>query len=345
MARSPAKTIQFHLLFTISWLVWAGLHAYVLTLFNFDWYTALQDSLISNLLMAGVCLLVMTTLQFYLPLKNRYSYILILCFALTALWLIVNRTISLRVIDTPGYTAFFILSIPIRIAVAFLIIGCMTLVSVLWYTIQDQQKTERRKAEAENLSKEAELFKLRQQLQPHFLFNSLNSISSLVSNYPGKARTMIQQLSDFLRGNLRKEEQQLVPLQEEIANLQLYLDIEGVRFGHRLQTSILIDEGAGSFLLPPLLLQPVVENAIKFGLYDTTDTVLISLHACIENEQLIIIVTNPFDPQISGAAKGTGFGLSSIQRRLFLLYARKDLLQINAEANLFTTRLVVPKLT
>ncbi|MGL1273916.1 histidine kinase, partial [Vibrio parahaemolyticus] len=84
--------------------------------------------------------------------------------------------------------------------------------------------------------------KLRQQLQPHFLFNSLNSISALIISQPEKARHMIQQLSDFLRGTLKKEEQQWNSLQEEMQYLQLYLDIEKVRFGHRLHTNIIMNE-------------------------------------------------------------------------------------------------------
>src|SRR5690606_9569496 len=124
-------------------------------------------------------------------------------------------------------------------------------------------------ADSEKLAKEAELFKLRQQLHPHFLFNSLNSINSLIGSRPAEARKMVQQLSDFLRGTLRKEESQLVSLKEELQYLGLYLDIEKLRFGSRLITEIETQEGADALFIPSLLLQPIVENAIKFGLYDT----------------------------------------------------------------------------
>ena len=167
----------------------------------------------------------------------------------------------------------------IRYITGFLMIGCMSMISLLWYTLKEQQENEQRKEEAEKIAKDAELLKLRQQLQPHFLFNSLNSISALAGTQPEKARHMIQQLSDFLRGTLKKEEHQLVSLREEIHHLQLYLDIEKVRFGHRLQTVLEIDEKAADMLIPVLLLQPVVENAIKFGLYDTTEEVLIRIIA------------------------------------------------------------------
>lgn len=215
--------------------------------------------------------------------------------------------------------------------------------SLLWYSQQEQKEMDNRRTEAEKLSREAELFKLRQQLQPHFLFNSLNSISALTGSNPEKARHMIQQLSDFLRGTLRKNEQQWNTLEEELNYLELYLDIEKVRFGHRLRTEINYEQEILLLKLPALLLQPVVENAIKFGLYDTTGEVIIKISAIKEKGNLKIIVQNPFDAETSQPFKGTGFGLSSIQRRLFLLFARNDLLTTKKEGEFFTTVILVPQ--
>src|SRR4029077_2679 len=152
---------------------------------------------------------------------------------------------------------------------------CMASISLLWYNQEEQKQMYAHKTEAEQLAREAELYKLRQQLQPHFLFNRLNSISALTGTQPEKARHMINQLSEFLRGTLKKDEKQWNTLDEEMQYLQLYLDIEKVRFGYRLQTEILCDEDARTLKLPAMLLQPVVENAIKFGLYDTTGEVKI----------------------------------------------------------------------
>ena len=205
--------------------------------------------------------------------------------------------------------------------------------------------TNERRSDADRLSKEAELSKLRQQLQPHFLFNSLNSISALTGTQPEKARYMIQQLSDFLRGTLKKDDQQWNTLQEEIEYLGLYLDIEKVRFGHRLQTEIICEGDAELLKLPALLLQPIVENAIKFGLYDTTGEVLIKLDAVAEKNYLRIKVQNPFDPETSQPLKGTGFGLSSVQRRLFLLFSRHDLLSTQKDAEQFITTILIPQIS
>jgi LytS/YehU family sensor histidine kinase len=241
------------------------------------------------------------------------------------------------------YENFFFQSAPIRLIIGFLVTNCMALLSVLWYTLQDQREMEQRKAETEKLSKEAELYKLRQQLQPHFLFNSLNSINALIGSQPQNARTMIQQLSDFLRGTLKKEDNQWISLEEELQHLQLYLDIEKVRFGHRLSTEIRKETDSTGLQLPAMLLQPVVENAIKFGLYDTTGDITISIEAGKDDGNLVLQVKNPFDPETASPKKGTGFGLSSVQRRLYLLFARNDLLQTQVKEQLFITTIKIPQ--
>jgi len=218
----------------------------------------------------------------------------------------------------------------------------MALVSVLWFTLQDQQETEKRKTEAEKLAREAELFQLRQQLQPHFLFNSLNSINALIGMKPQLARTMIQQLSDFLRGTLRKDDHQWVSLEDELQHLGLYLEIEKVRFGHRLSAVVRNDANTGK-MLPVMLLQPVVENAIKFGLYDTTGDITITIAAMMEQGQLVVTVTNPYDQETSHPRKGVGFGLNSVRRRLYLLFARTDLLETGPVHDLYITKIIIPQ--
>jgi LytS/YehU family sensor histidine kinase len=154
---------------------------------------------------------------------------------------------------------------------------------------------------------------------------------------------MIQQLSDFLRGTMRKDEHQWSTLKEELEYLQLYLDIEKVRFGYRLQTKIECEESALQMKLPSLLLQPVVENAIKFGLYDTVGEVMITITAKNKNESLEVTVINPFDEETAQPLHGTGFGLASIKRRLFLLFARHNLLQTSTNNNQFITTIEIPQ--
>jgi len=347
MAKAPLSQYKFLLIFLSWWAIWAFLQVSLLIGFGLLAKTALIDSLLSNTLVALTCGFLSNNMQYYLPKKERYWYILLISLSLSAIILLACKAILVPLLsdkaDGAAYALFFSKSWAVRFDIVFLQVGCMAILSVLWYSSEEEQENRQRRNDAERLAKEAELFKLRQQLAPHFLFNSLNSISALIGSRPEQARKMIQQLSDFLRGNLKKEDQQWVPLSEELQYLELYLDIEKVRFGHRLDTRIECGDDCMSHRIPPMLLQPIVENAIKFGLYDTTEAVTIAIRARVEARFIIIEVENPFDPETSRPKKGTGFGLTSIQRRLYLLFARTDLLETRVAGNLFTTIVRIPQ--
>ncbi len=344
MAASSLTFSKLRWAFVACGLAWAGLQAYIIHSFGFEWYTALTDSLVSAILLTAACWLINNNLRYYQPGKGSYINILIWCLALAAGCTAGCRYVLPFLNAIPGYANFITLSVVIRFFTDFLAIGWMAMISMIWYTQQDQKENEKRKSEAEKLAREAELYNLRQQLQPHFLFNSLNSINALIGFKPDEARKMIHQLSDFLRGTLKKDDQQQVTLNEELQHLNLYLEIEKVRFGHRLKTEISCDEQCGESILPAMILQPLVENAIKFGLYDTTDDVVVSIRAGLESNYLELIVQNPFDPKTSRPRQGTGFGLSGVQRRLYLLFARNDLMETHANDNIFTTIIKIPQL-
>lgn len=344
MATSAFKTAKFKWVFSVLGIGLVLLHASVLHWLGYSWNMAMTDSLTHNILLMAVALLINIILGFYIPHKNRYTFILSLCAMLTIVWFFTARFIfSLIAENIAGYHFFISQSAPVRLTIGFLVICCMALISVLIYTLQDQQQAEKRKTEADKLSKEAELFKLRQQLQPHFLFNSLNSINALIATQPQQARTMIQQLSDFLRSTLKRDDNQWASLSDELEHLQLYLEIEKVRFGHRLSASINNQVEGLEIMIPAMLLQPVVENAIKFGLYDTIGDISITIEAKMEDDYLVIQVTNPFDADGALHKKGTGFGLSSVQRRLFLVYARHDLLKAETADKVFITTIKIPQ--
>jgi LytS/YehU family sensor histidine kinase len=228
-----------------------------------------------------------------------------------------------------------------RWAVFGLVFQLLAVLAVLISKLAGQEELNRREGQILQLSKEAELAQLRQQLQPHFLFNSLNSIHALVLASPQRAREMVLLLSDFLRGTLRTEGQTWISLADEIKYLGMYFDIERVRFGHRLLVDLQVEEGVESLKIPPLLVQPLVENAIKYGLYGTLGEVKISLRFQKEGNYLQVTVENPFDGQASVPA-GTGFGLSSVERRLYLIFGRTDLLEKSAAKGLFHVHLKIP---
>lgn len=214
--------------------------------------------------------------------------------------------------------------------------------SVLHFRLRDQKDLAERHATTVAMVKEAELQKLQLQLQPHFLFNCLNSINALIIVRPGEARQMVEKLSEFLRITLKRADEHWVMLRDEWHYLQLYLDIEKIRFGHRLEIVTSFPEETLERQIPTLLLQPLVENAIKFGLYGTTEKVSITLDAGIRDQLLEIRVTNPYNDDAK-ETKGNGFGLTGLQRRLYLLFARNDLLHTRENNNIFTVTLKIPR--
>jgi LytS/YehU family sensor histidine kinase len=328
------------------------LEAYaVSSTFGFAVNVALADAINMNLLIATAGYVVFNSLKYYQPNQRNVVYhitwtllltgILSVCCVVLHQWLMSSYFFQ----DNDAYMHYLSESHLIRGVVSYLMISLIAVLSGVWVIAQEQQEYAKREEDAIRLAKETELSSLRQQLQPHFLFNSLNSISALAGSRPEQARLMIQQLSDFLRGTIKRDDQQQVTLAEELTHLNLYLEIEKVRFGHRLKTEIEKQEITLDKKLPPLLLQPIVENAIKFGLYDTIGEITIRVQASFDDNHLIILVENPFDPTTS-QPKGTGFGLTAVERRLYLLYARNDLLttrQIDGEQPIFITQVRIPQ--
>lgn len=342
MASSPSTSTRLYSVFIACGLVWAAMLTYIIHSFGFIWYIALTDGIVNTILLAAACWLINNNLRYYQPGKGSYINLLMWVLSLAGICTAGCRWIIPYLSMSSAYMVFLTNSLVIRFCTDFLAIGWMAMISMLWYSQLDHKETEKRKSEAEKLARDAELYNLRQQLQPHFLFNSLNSINALIGFKPDEARKMIHQLSDFLRGTLKKDDQLLVPLSDELQHLNLYLDIEKVRFGHRLETEISCDKNCGEALLPSLLLQPIVENAIKFGLYDTTEKVTVSIRGEIDGNNLVVMVQNPYDPQTS-RPKGTGFGLRGVQRRLYLLFARNDLMETHQNDNIFTTIIKIPQ--
>lgn len=338
------KTIRYRDLitaFAVSWICWTLLQTAVLYYSaGFSFLLALQDAVVTNILLALSSYAMINIMRFYQP---RQILRIVYSAGVAVISMLIMQWLAGMLIESRGpYADFVAQTLPVRIMIAWLIISLFTASAWLWFSFRDQQELEERRNANEKLAREAELSRLRQQLQPHFLFNSLNSISALIGTKPDAARKMIQQLSDFLRGTLKKDELASATLAEELDHLQLYLEIEKVRFGHRLRTVIERDDTCSLMKIPSLLLQPVVENAIKFGLYDTIGEITIRIAARRQDQDLVITVENPFDPATS-VQKGTGFGLSSVHRRLYLLFGRQDLLNTEQKENIFVTTIKIPQ--
>jgi len=321
-----------------------AIHVYILHgVLHFDWSISLQDAGYSTIILSLSLWSVVLLIRAY----PTTAIIIFYALAMALLAAIASATTEWEILKYwPGasnnsYLNWLKYTLPIRFLIIWIVNSWMATHTALRKNMAALDARFQLQTDASVLLKEAELFKLRQQLQPHFLYNSLNSISALIMIAPDKAQEMIGKLSDFLRSSVRREAEDTLPVKDELVYMQSYLDIESVRFGDRLQVDFEI-EYTDDAKIPPFLLQPILENAIKFGLYGKTGTVCIIVHFVLEGPFLVITITNPYDANTQ-PPKGTGFGLEGIRRRLYLLYARTDLLETVKDEQFFTTILKIPQ--
>jgi hypothetical protein len=230
----------------------------------------------------------------------------------------------------------------------FLIIGILLyLLSVaLFYVLlaqEESREAEQRVMEARMLARDAELRALKAQVNPHFLFNSLHSISALTSSEPKRAREMCIALADFLRSTLGLGDKELIPLEEELSLIHSFLAVEKIRFGARLQMEEQVDSEVLDCMVPPLILQPLVENAVAHGIANLTEGGWIRLHAGFANEQnsVSIVVDNSFDPE-APARRRSGVGLANVRRRIDTRYGTNASFSVNKNGGEFHVGLLLP---
>lgn len=198
----------------------------------------------------------------------------------------------------------------------------------------------RRALEADVAHRDAELRALRAQLNPHFLFNSLNSIAGLIAADPGRAREMCQRLGEFLRESLQVGQAPRIPLAREMALVEQYLRIEQVRFGARLDVVLHVEADTRDVAVPPLLLQPLVENAVRHGVATRIDGGTVAVTTRRAGDRVIIVVTNPRDAD--SRRGGTGLGIDIVRRRLAAAYGDMAALAIEAAPESYQASVTVP---
>lgn len=325
-------------------LVVLAIHVYVLhSVQHFEWNISLEDGIVSTAILSGAVWAVILLIRKYPTSAAIVVYALVVALFISAAKTLAEfEILKWWIPDThEEYKIWLSHTLPIRFLITWIFCSWVATNGALRKNLSTLDLRFQQQADAAVLLKEAELFKLRQQLQPHFLYNSLNSISALIMIQPDKAQEMIGKLSDFLRSSVKRESEDFIPVADELTYIQSYLAIESVRFGDRLQVN-LEKEYTDDATIPPFLLQPILENAIKFGLYGKTGTVNITIHIALDGPLLNLIITNPYDAHMQ-PPRGTGFGLEGIKRRLYLLYARTDLLDTNKDEQYFTTILKIPQ--
>ncbi|AKU21602.1 histidine kinase [Massilia sp. NR 4-1] len=222
-----------------------------------------------------------------------------------------------------------------------LLYGLMAAVNYLAMEFVRARHAERRELESKLLAQEAELRMLRTQIDPHFLFNSLNSISALTSQNPKDARAMTLQLASFFRQSLGMEAHRKVSLREEMALIRHFLSIERVRFGERLVVEEALDKEALDCLVPPMIIQPLVENAVKHGISQLPEGGCITIAAWRDGSRLRITVGNDMD-EYQPPGRGKGIGLSNVRQRLAATYQQDARVEWGGRDRHFNVEIIMP---
>jgi sensor histidine kinase YesM len=207
--------------------------------------------------------------------------------------------------------------------------------------LEAASEAERREADLTILAREAELAALKAQIRPHFLFNSLNSISALAASDPPRAQQMCVLLGDFLRRSLALGEKASISVGEELSLSRSYLAVEQLRFGSRLEVEEELDERGQECLIPPLLLQPLVENAVRHGIATRVEGGTVRVGIACGGGRLRILIENPFDPE-SPSRSGGGRGLRNVRQRLAARYGENAMFAAKRIADRYLVVISVP---
>jgi two-component system, LytTR family, sensor histidine kinase AlgZ len=263
---------------------------------------------------------------------------------LSFLWILLAKLLAYGLSQLPSFQGLdrrFASQLSVLFGAGFLLYLLSVASHYVILTIEDSNKAEVRIQETSILARDAELKALKAQVNPHFLFNSLNSISALTSVDPARAREMCLLLAEFLRMTLGLGEKASVPLSEELSLLHRYLAIEKVRFGARLQMEEDLQQVSKSIQLPPLLLQPLVENAVTHGVANLTDGGTVRLYGQSYHGRVLLAIENSFDPESASMRKG-GLGLKNVRERLEARFGKEANMRVSAEAGTFRVELSFP---
>ena len=348
MLNPVSKNKSYFIGYVAIWVFIISMHTLVLNFFyDINGMESLTDALVFNLIFLLIGYSLWYVIRFNLREKPSFLDLifnhLIIAIVVIALWLLTGYFTMQSFYGTDAFYMTFLkdsLAWRAVMGMFYYLLFVMFYYLILYYDdLQEKLKIE---SKLQNLVTRAELDTLKSQINPHFLFNSLNSISSLTMTCPEKAQEMVIKLSDFLRYSLSHDKNEKTSLQKEFENLKRYLEIEKVRFGKRLNFVYNIPESCYKYMIPNMLLQPLIENSIKHGVYNSSDEVQVEIGCKEEKDYLVIEISNDYDPEVK-KPKGEGIGLKNIRKRLQLIYLRNDLLEIAADKMVFRAILRLPK--
>lgn len=340
--KSP-KSILLYLLFVTAIAV---LYINLISLEGKASFTILLvDAIAFNLLIAALGLSFWYSSVYLSIENNRITKIILTHFGggllISVVWVVLGYFVVISIVnDTDLFGDFFIKTIKSRFIIGILYYFLLTAFYYVVIYYSDFQERTLKETELKNLVTEAELRSLKFQINPHFIFNSLNSMSALTEIDPKKAKQMIIKLADFLRYTLANNDRQKNTLNEELKNIKLYLDIEKIRFDDKFIYVEELHEECGKTEIPSMILQPLFENAIKHAVYETLDSVTIKLTCTKQDDFLKITLCNNFEGE--SHKKGAGVGLKNIKDRLSLIYHQDNLMEIKKESGKFIVNIFIP---
>ena len=257
--------------------------------------------------------------------------------ALAYAWIAVFESMP----DLAGMGARDRQQIPLLLSAAVLLFLLALAVTYLGLAFEEAREAEQRQYELEAHARNAELRALRAQLDPHFLYNCLNSIAALTTADASGARRMCLLLGEFLRSTLHVGALARIPLGDELALADRFLAIEQVRFGDRLQVSRHIDQSSLTARVPPLFLQPLVENAVTHGIAEVLEGGTITLAVNRAGDRLAIAIENPCDPDALTPMRH-GTGMTNVRQRLNTMFGNAATMSARAEAGRFRVDISLP---
>ncbi len=336
-------------LYIAAWLLLAGVLAALAAMSGtLEWSEALTLTLPMSVVYAFICLAALYVCRAFPVQQTAFTklaaILAVAAFLSGSLWLLIIRgwVALLRQIDLmPGLESRYKDFVPVVLGVGVLLYLLAVVVHYLILAFEASRTAERVALELHAQAREAELKALKSQIQPHFLFNSLNSISALTTSDPAGARDMLLRLAEFLRKTLRLGGTSRIPLRDEIALIEDYIAIERVRFGSRLAFSKRVDEEALGCSVPSLILQPLVENAIKHGIANSVDGGAVMLEARALGNRLFLAVENPVEADSTSRTSG-GVGLENVASRLASAYGNEARLDTKRTSSLFRAEMLLP---
>jgi two-component system, LytTR family, sensor histidine kinase AlgZ len=339
-------------IYLLGWLIFGTMLAAVLALsHDFSWTEGLTLAVPITIIYGIICLSSWYVCRVYPLEKTPFARVLLVQtlagIVTIVLWVLIAGGWVLfleRALAFSGFRIRVFGKAPLLVGVGFIMYSLTVAIHYLIVTFEASKESEQRELQSRILAQEAELKALRAQINPHFLFNSLNSISALATQNPTAVRTMTLKLADFLRKSLRLGAQEFIRLDEEISMSLSFLEIEQIRYGSRLQIVQKIEAVCNDCVVPPLILQPLIENSVHHGIAHLLDGGTIAIEADWRGSVLHVKIENPVDPDRPRNRKG-GLGLDNVNKRLRAIYKEDAQLHTSENEGIFRTELWLPAQT